>query len=170
MDGQDVADTIRIERLHYQFIDKPLIVGGLAMEYYGLRKHGDDVDFIITDRDYQNLKRKYPKNRKDVWGDFGLAIQDFELFRSMYKFDYSYYTQGSIALGDFLIVGIDMLFRMKIYAMYAGEKHREDVDRLRGFFDKNQNQKYASYMERHITRYTTSDTGIFEHVEYSDED
>ena len=51
MDGQDVADTIRIERLHYQFIDKPLIVGGLAMEYYGLRKHGDDVDFIITDRD-----------------------------------------------------------------------------------------------------------------------
>ena len=146
-----------------------VVVLGIHPSLPGPRCHVKD-SCTNADRDYQNLKRKYPKNRKDVWGDFGLAIQDFELFRSMYKFDYSYYTQGSIALGGFLIVGIDMLFRMKIYAMYAGEKHREDVDRLRGFFDKNQNQKYASYMERHITRYTTSDTGIFEHVEYSDED
>ncbi len=71
MNERELESTIDIQRLGYAFLDKPVIVGGLAMEYYGLRKHGDDIDFIVTDRDYQRLKVKFPDHRKDVWGDFG---------------------------------------------------------------------------------------------------
>lgn len=38
MDELELETTINIQRLGYEFIDKPIIVGGLAMEYYGLRK------------------------------------------------------------------------------------------------------------------------------------
>ena len=170
MHESDLTTIIGIEKLNYDFCDKPLVVGGLAMEYFGLRLHGDDIDFIISDRDYQNLKRQYPKQRKDVWADFGLVIDGFELFRSMYKFDYSYYTQGSLELTHFRMVSIDMLFRMKIYAMDAGEKHQADVKRLRDHFDQQQNKCYQAYLANHLDRYANSDSGIFVGVDYSDEE
>jgi hypothetical protein len=85
LDELELEGTINIQKLGYEFLDKPVIVGGLAMEYYGLRKHGDDIDFIVTDRDYQRLKVKFPACRKDVWGDFGILVNGFELFRSIYK-------------------------------------------------------------------------------------
>jgi hypothetical protein len=74
MEEAELEQTINIEELGYEFLDKPVIVGGLAMEYYGLRKHGDDIDFIVTERDYQRLKARFPNNRKDVWGDFGIQV------------------------------------------------------------------------------------------------
>lgn len=42
--------------------------GGLAMEYYGLRKCGNDIDFIISNQDYQILSLKYPDYKVDYWG------------------------------------------------------------------------------------------------------
>ena len=67
MNELELETTINIQRLQYKFIDKPVIVGGLAMEYYGLRKHGDDVDFIVTDRDYQRLKVQFPNNIRTIF-------------------------------------------------------------------------------------------------------
>ena len=101
---------INIQKLGCEFLDKPVIVGGLAMEYYGLWKHGEDIDFIVTDRDYQRLKVKFPDYRKDVWGDFGILVNGFELFRSIYKFDHAHYSQGAIELTNYKVVSMDMLF------------------------------------------------------------
>ena len=94
MEEAELERIIDLPKLGYEFLDKPVIVGGLAMEYYGLRKHGDDVDFIVTERDYQRLKVKFPENRKDVWGDFGILVNGFEMFRSIYKFDHAHYSLG----------------------------------------------------------------------------
>ena len=38
-----------------QFSSKPILIGGQAMEYYDIRKSGKDIDFVITDKDYQIL-------------------------------------------------------------------------------------------------------------------
>lgn len=46
------------QRLNFDFKTKPLLVGGLAMQYYGLRKAGIDVDFILDKVDHNNLKNK----------------------------------------------------------------------------------------------------------------
>jgi hypothetical protein len=156
-------------RLGYEFLDKPIIVGGLAMEYYGLRKHGDDIDFIVTERDYQRLKLKFPHNRKDVWGDFGILVDGFELFRSIYKFDHAYYSAGAREFTNFKMVSVDMLFRMKVFALGVAEKHDADVQLLKEYYRQFQNKRYQGYLDRHLDRYTSSEKGIFVGIRYDDE-
>jgi hypothetical protein len=169
LDELELETTIDIQRLGYEFLDKPLIVGGLAMEFYGLRKHGDDVDFIVSDRDYQRLKVKFPENRKDVWGDFGNLVNGFELFRSIYKFDHAHYSLDAIELTNYKIVSVDMLFRMKVFAMGVTEKHDHDVELLKEYYKQFQNRKYQEYLDRHVDRYVSSETGIFVGIHYDDE-
>ena len=169
MDELELETIIDIQRLGYNFLDKPVIVGGLAMEYYGLRKHGADVDFIVTDRDYQRLKVRFPEYRKDVWGDFGILVNGFELFRSIYKFDHAHYSLGAIELTNYKMINIDMLFRMKVFAMGVAEKHDCDVKLLKEYYQRFQNRDYQTYMENHIERYTSSETGIFVGISYDDE-
>lgn len=169
MNEIELEATIDIQRLGYEFLDKPVIVGGLAMEYYGLRKHGDDIDFIVTERDYQSLKAKFPNHRKDVWGDFGILVNGFECFRSIYKFDHAHYSFGAVEFANYKMVCIDMLFRMKVFALGVAPKHDCDVQLLKEYFQRFQNPKYQRYLEHHIDRYTSSETGIFFGINYEDE-
>ncbi len=81
MEETELERIIDLPKLGYEFRDKPVIVGGLAMEYYGLRKHGDDVDFIVTERDYQSLKLKFPDNRKLACSS--MALNCFAAFTSL---------------------------------------------------------------------------------------
>jgi len=169
MNELELESTINIQRLGYEFLDKPVIVGGLAMEYYGLRRHGDDIDFIVTDRDYQRLKVKFPDHRKDVWGDFGLLVNGFEMFRSIFKFDHAHYSLGAIELTNYRIVDIDMLFRMKVFALGVAEKHDRDVELLKDYYKQFQVRKYQEYLDRHVDRYVSSRDGIFVGIHYDDE-
>jgi hypothetical protein len=170
LDELELERIIDIQKLGYEFLDKPVIVGGLAMEYYGLRKHGDDIDFIVTARDYQRLKVKFPTNRKDVWGDFGILVDGFELFRSIYKFDHSHYSLGAIELTNYKIISIDMLFRMKVFAIGVAKKHDCDVQLLKEHYQKFQNREYQGYLDRHIERYTSSENGIFVGIDYDEDE
>lgn len=168
MNELELETTLNIHRLQYEFLDKPVIVGGLAMEYYGLRKHGEDIDFIVTDRDYQRLKVQFPQNRKDIWGDFGVQVNGFELFRSIYKFDHAYYSLGAIELAHYQIINIDLLFRMKVFALGVAPKHAADVQLLKNYYQQFQNQDYQNYLNRHVERYTASENGIFLGIDYDD--
>lgn len=171
MNESELEATIDIQKLGYDFLDKPVIVGGLAMEYYGLRKHGDDVDFMVTERDYQRLKVQFPNNRKDVWGDFGICVNGFELFRSIYKFDHAHYSLGAIELTNYKIVSVDMLFRMKVFAIGVAAKHDLDVQLLKEYYQQQfQIREYREYMDRHIDRYTSSENGIFFGIRYDDKE
>ncbi len=42
-----------LNEIPLSFIKKPIIIGGMAMEYYGMRKAGRDIDLIISQDDYQ---------------------------------------------------------------------------------------------------------------------
>lgn len=48
-----------------------------------LRKKGQDVDFMVSNDDYQALVKKYPHNKLDVWGDLGLLIGQKSYERSI---------------------------------------------------------------------------------------
>jgi hypothetical protein len=50
-----------IKITEYEFKNPPLVVGGLAMEYYGLRKTGHDYDYMVSKSDWSKLKKKHPK-------------------------------------------------------------------------------------------------------------
>ena len=42
------ALNIDLSKLNFAFRTRPLLIGGKAMEYYGLRKAGEDINFVIT--------------------------------------------------------------------------------------------------------------------------
>ena len=50
--------------LDYKFAYKPLLVGGGAMEYYGLRPRGADIDFILHEKDYNASQPSTQKTRR----------------------------------------------------------------------------------------------------------
>ena len=67
---------INLEKLDFEFASKPLLIGGKAMEHYGLRKAGADIDFVITSKDYERLAQRYPDHLKEIGGDFwGLRVR-----------------------------------------------------------------------------------------------
>lgn len=163
--------TVDLDRIDFSPLgakpaDKPILVGGAAMDYYGLRRRGEDYDFIVSARDYAALEAAHRDCRKDMWGDFGIRVGELELFRSMYKFDYPYFSQGAFDAGGILVVSIDMLLRMKVFAMDAGEKHRKDLELLKGFFMRFQNREYARYMEANVGRYLAAENGLILNGDY----
>lgn len=170
MQEKDIDAIIDFSKIGIVFQDKPLIVGGLAMEYHGVRKHGDDIDFIVSNRDYKTLRSKYPHDRKDMWGDFGIKANGFEMFRSIYRFDYDHYCLGSIEFTRYKIVSLDMLFRMKVFAMDADEKHQKDVQLLKQQYEKLfQNKTYKAYLDAHVDRYLAVPGGTILNGDYDDD-
>ena len=59
--------NIELEKLNHQFAHKPLLIGGMAMEYYGLRKAGADVDLVVHPADHAALLKQYPDHVKDLY-------------------------------------------------------------------------------------------------------
>ena len=49
-----------LEKLNFNFSKKPLLVGGMAMEFYGLRKSGRDIDLVVAEEDVISLIKLYP--------------------------------------------------------------------------------------------------------------
>ena len=166
MDKSKILEIIDLNKLEISFFDKPIIVGGMAMEYYGMRKHGEDIDFIVSNRDYLQLEARYRNFRKDMWGDFGIKVNEYELFRSMWKFDYKYFNNGVIEFDEYNIISIDMLFRMKIFAMDAGEKHKNDIELLKNYFMQFQNKEWNDYMNKYINRYLKVENGLIINGDY----
>ena len=166
MDKSKILETIDLNKLEISFFDKPIIVGGMAMEYYGMRKHGEDIDFIVSNRDYLQLETKYRNFRKDMWGDFGIKVNEYELFRSMWKFDYKYFNNGVIEFDEYKIISIDMLFRMKVFAIDSEEKHKKDVELIKYFFMQFQNKEWNNYMNENINRYLKVENGLIINGDY----
>jgi len=103
--------------LGYDFIHKPLVIGGVAMEYYGLRKTGDDIDLVIHNDDHAALKKKYPDIIKDLAGDIGICEYDFEIWNQICTFGYDYLKPDAVDKGDYLIISPEKLLFLKALAM-----------------------------------------------------
>jgi hypothetical protein len=162
-----IDNALELEKLGMIFTSKPIIVGGLAMEYYGLRQRGSDVDFIISNDDYQTLAQLYPKNKKDVWADLGISVHGFEMFRSIWRFDYDFYSVNALEYDRYKIVSFEKLFLMKVLAMNAGEKHKRDVALiLEQYLKKYENPEYKRNMDDNIQKYLSVPGGIIYNDEY----
>ena len=114
-----------LEKLDFKFFAKPLLIGGKAMEYYGLRKAGADVDFVITGEDYKHLAKKYPDNLKNLGGDLGVCVAEFEIWKTICLFDYDFLAEGSIEGQDHLIISLEKLLFLKALAMKVPKYHRD---------------------------------------------
>ena len=112
-----MLDSISLNQLEttldYKFTSKPLLVGGGAMEYYGLRPKGEDTDFIITEKDYNALASLYPDSLKDIFGDLGIVKDGYELWRSILLYGYDHMSNDSVEYNGLLVVSLEKLLLLK---------------------------------------------------------
>lgn len=166
MDRNKIIDkALELQGYNFTFTTKPFIIGGLAMEYYGLRKRGRDIDLIITNDDYINLSKKYPNNKKDIWGDLGVVINDFEIWRSIALLDYCFYAEGSTEYNDYRVVSFDRLFFMRALALGV-EKYKNDFELMKQHLLKDQPIDFVEYQNKHIEKYKSVPGGIILNDEY----
>lgn len=117
---------IDLRPLNYTFLVKPLLVGGKAMEYYGLRKAGADIDFIVSSADYVALASQYPTQTKDLFGDLGVCVGPFELWKCILLFDYAFLAEKALEEDNFKVIHLERLLFLKTLAI-AVPKYEQDV-------------------------------------------
>lgn len=132
---------IPFNKLNYSFRKKPLLVGGKAMEYYGLRPSGADIDFIADKEDVFNLIQQYPERVKDLWGDLGVCPFEFEIWKSICLWSYADLWENAMDEANFLVISLEKLLIMKACAMHI-EKYRIDTQLIVQELLKRQYQTY----------------------------
>jgi len=116
---------IDLKILEYNFLQKPLVIGGKAMEYYDLRKAGLDIDLVIHNEDHKILKDKYPNNIKDLYGDIGICEYGFEIWNQICTFDYEYLKLNAIEEEKYKIISLEKLLFLKALAMEIPKYHKD---------------------------------------------
>lgn len=145
----------------WPFTRKPVLIGGMAMEYYGIRKAGADIDLVICDADYQALAGRFPDKRKDLYGDLGLVIGVFEIWRSIALIDYDFFLKDAVGEGDVLVVSVDRLLWMRVCAMEV-EKYKKDLELMKGYYYRRYtNPEYYRNMKSHEASYGRLNGAVF---------
>lgn len=147
---------IPFHKLNYAFRKKPLLVGGKAMEYYGLRQAGADIDLIADKEDVYNLIKQYPERVKDLWGDLGVCPFEFEIWKSICLFRYDDLIENAVEEADFFVISLEKLLLMKAFAMNI-EKYRKDVQLI---VQELQNRQYQSF-----DRVRSENTNFLNHIQ-----
>jgi hypothetical protein len=117
---------VDLSELNYTFTSKPLLIGGIAMEFYGLRQAGADIDFVITRADYDALAALYPAELRDLFGDLGVCVGKFELWTSICLFDYVVLSVGAMERDLYKIVSLEKLMLLKALGMHE-PKYENDL-------------------------------------------
>ena len=125
----------------YKFKNKPLVVGGLALEYYGIRKTGHDYDYMVSPSDWKILKKKYPdqvnlfggKNEKDIDATLtNLNNTHVDLISTLYQYNYNFLKKGAIDEGKYLVISVEnLLFLKTLSAVFQGlTKSKNDQKKI----------------------------------------
>ena len=117
--------NIDFKQLDYNFVHRPLLIGGMAMEYYNLRKAGNDIDLVIHSEDHRMLVEKYPNNIKDLYGDIGVCEFGFEIWNQICTFDYEFLKAGATEEKDYHVVSLEKLLFLKALAMEIPKYHKD---------------------------------------------
>lgn len=142
----------------YTFTDKPILLGGGAMEYYGLRKTGHDLDIMISERDKTELlKRGYTlnlfggKTEKDIDSTFSdFAGTGVDLVVTLNQYGYGFFKSSTVPCGcheDLLVMSMEHLLLTKVFAgAYSREpKHDTDINLVLKGIEKQQYPENISY-------------------------
>jgi hypothetical protein len=132
---------IPLATLRYAFVRKPLLVGGRAMEYYGLRASGPDIDLVADREDVARLAARYPDRLKDLWGDLGVCPFHFEIWKSICLFDYDDLRPDAVDAGEVLVISLEKLLLLKAVAMRK-EKYLADTRLVADRLLKDRSRSY----------------------------
>jgi len=167
-----IKKNLDLSRIDVKFSAKPLVFGGMAMEYYGLRKHGDDIDMLVTDDDYQSLASKYSDSTIDIWGNLAVILDGYSFNLCVCHMDYNFYAVGAVEYEDFKVVSFDRLYFMAASAMRSEPDVKKRVDDFGlvywAFYDRYKNPEYVRYSEAHRATYQNAPNGTIYGGKYPD--
>lgn len=108
--------------LEYDFKNKPLVLGGLALEYYGIRKNGHDYDYMVSPEDWKILTKKYPEQVNLFGGkterDIDATLTNFnntnvDLISTLFQYNYDFLKKDAIDEGKYLVISVENLLFVK---------------------------------------------------------
>ena len=110
-----------IKLTKYKFIKPPLVVGGLALEYHGVRKTGHDYDYIVSKEDWKKLKKIHHnkinlfggKDEKEIDATINLKNIHVDLIKTLYQYDYNYLSKDSIKYKIYKIISLEKILFLK---------------------------------------------------------
>lgn len=122
----EVLNKVNLDKLHFQFQSKPILVSGMALMYYGLRSSTKDIDLIISGEDHKRLalqlapeatvlegdcKSGYKEKPEfvDLYQDHGILFLEFEIWDSIYQFNYESLISDAVEEKDFFVLSLDKL-------------------------------------------------------------
>lgn len=132
--------NIDLNKLNYNFVSKPLLIGGKAMEFYGLRQSGDDIDFVVTEEDLVNLLKLYPDKIRSLSGDLGVCPFEFEIWKSISYFTYDELKENAIDQKNYIVISLEKLLFLKSLTLDL-EKGLEDAKLIANKIIEKQSNK-----------------------------
>ena len=156
-----------LDLLNFEFIHPPLIVGGMALEYYGIRKSGPDFDCMVSPEDWVRLKKLYPNNinlfggntEQDV--DATINVKDFDthidLLSTLYQYNYYFLGKNSILINSenssykkIKIISIENLYFVKSLCYINGNepKCESDTKLIINYIIKKQYKNFNRYIKK----------------------
>tara|TARA_B100001093_G_C26656487_1_gene939867 strand:- start:539 stop:1006 length:468 start_codon:yes stop_codon:yes gene_type:complete len=118
--------TNKLSNLNYTFIEKPLFVGGIALEYHDVRKNGTDIDIMVSPEDWVNLKKMFPDNINLFGGktesDVDATINTFvdntklDLISTLFMYKYHELIDDSIELEEYKVISLRNVLFLKTLA------------------------------------------------------
>ena len=121
---------------NYKFEQKPLVVGGLAMEYYGLRKTVHDYDYVVSKKDWNKLKKIHPEKVLLLGGKNGDEIiymkdKKVDLISTLMLHNYNDLVKGAIDKDKYKIISLEnLLFLKTIESVFSGAKKSKRDQKL----------------------------------------
>jgi acyl-CoA synthetase (AMP-forming)/AMP-acid ligase II len=141
---------IEICKVPYKFLDNPLVIGGKAMEYYGLRKSGDDIDLILSERDFEALEKQMPQNAGQMDIDHCIRYRNFEMWKTIRNFGYEFYSKQAIPQNGFSVISVERLVWLK--ALYIKEeKSIRDLGFISDYVMRKQYKQYLKNITHKIS-------------------
>jgi hypothetical protein len=133
LEKEERMQEVVFDSLSFPFISKPVLFGGKAMEFYGLRK-GHDFDWVVSPEDFSWLRQCFPEwGFINLFGDEGVRVGDHEFYLTHFGYGYAQWKHGAIERQDHHVIHLELLLFLKTMTLVYepdNRKARSDIPLL----------------------------------------
>ena len=99
----------------------------------------------------------------------GIVAGQYELFRSIYRFDYHFFAADAHEYSEFKVISFEKLFLLKTLSFKDSphiEKMAADFHLMVKYYNTFRNKEYEEYSNKHIDSYLAAVNGVIYNDNY----
>lgn len=145
-----------LKLLNYTFVNTPMLIGGLALNYHNIREIGNDLDIIVSKYDWNNLKKLYPeclnlfggKDESDVDATLNITLSNgvkLDIIHSLWQYNYIDFLKDSkIIIINKMYYLLPSLYSLLLTKSFPGilENHEKSLTDTKLILQKLVKDKY----------------------------